>query len=231
MQRQTDAPARVEPSSSSIQSADVNTQGDATGDDSSSRKAAWLPQIAVALIEAAPKLLTIFAVIGLAIVFRDEIRRLVPRLSGVEAFGVKLSLQDIEEWRKRSNEDRNLGVTSDELKAAMRRGEKSQDAYKTTRLLWVDDHPENNIWERRALQSLSATIDIAISNGEAWDKIRRNEYDLVISDLRRDDGEDPRQLANKLRTYVYQPQLIYYTGDLPNPLPQEAFATTIYPDN
>jgi CheY-like chemotaxis protein len=53
------------------------------------------------------------------------------------------------------------------------------------RVLWVDDHPDNNRYERQALEALGIVIDLATSTSEAMDKLRQRPYDLIISDMGR----------------------------------------------
>ena len=54
------------------------------------------------------------------------------------------------------------------------------------RILWVDDVPSNNIYERAALQALGVVIDLSTSTGHALQMVQqRGPYDLVISDMRR----------------------------------------------
>jgi CheY-like chemotaxis protein len=52
-------------------------------------------------------------------------------------------------------------------------------------VLWVDDRPTNNLYERRALEALGLHIDLASDTEEAMGMLRRKKYDLVISDMGR----------------------------------------------
>ncbi|HSB58422.1 MAG TPA: response regulator, partial [Methyloceanibacter sp.] len=56
-------------------------------------------------------------------------------------------------------------------------------------VLWADDNPDNNTYERRALQALGIRIDLATDTQDALRKLDRKEYDLVISDMGRPSGE------------------------------------------
>jgi CheY-like chemotaxis protein len=53
------------------------------------------------------------------------------------------------------------------------------------KLLWVDDHPENNTYEIEALQSLGFSVELASSTHEVTKKIDQCRYDLIISDMNR----------------------------------------------
>lgn len=52
-------------------------------------------------------------------------------------------------------------------------------------ILWVDDRPDNNIFERRAMQSYNIEFDLVKSTGEALAKLRKKKFDAIISDMGR----------------------------------------------
>jgi CheY-like chemotaxis protein len=58
------------------------------------------------------------------------------------------------------------------------------------RILWVDDRPDNNMYERNAMQAYNIDFDLALSTGQALAKIRNNKFDAIISDMGR--PPDPR---------------------------------------
>jgi len=47
------------------------------------------------------------------------------------------------------------------------------------RILWVDDRPNNNITERKALEAYNITFDLAKSTGEALALLRNNHFDAI----------------------------------------------------
>jgi len=55
------------------------------------------------------------------------------------------------------------------------------------RLLWVDDHPQNNVSEIASLRKMQIEVDAVTSTSEALDRLKPTEafYDLVISDWER----------------------------------------------
>lgn len=55
------------------------------------------------------------------------------------------------------------------------------------RILWVDDHPENNDALVELLRRFGATVDLPRSNAEALSLLRNSRYDVIISDVARDD--------------------------------------------
>lgn len=66
-----------------------------------------------------------------------------------------------------------------------------QSNIKTKIILWVDDRPDNNIYERETFSSLGIRFELALSTNEALKKLENNKYDAIISDMGR--GEGPRE--------------------------------------
>jgi DNA-binding NtrC family response regulator len=64
---------------------------------------------------------------------------------------------------------------------------------KSTRksVLWVDDNPSNNFYERRSLQQHGITFTLSTSTDDALGKLIRNHFDAIISDM----GRPPDTLA------------------------------------
>jgi CheY-like chemotaxis protein len=52
-------------------------------------------------------------------------------------------------------------------------------------VLWVDDIPANNLYERRALETLGIHFAISTSTEDALERLRLNKYDVIISDMGR----------------------------------------------
>lgn len=56
-------------------------------------------------------------------------------------------------------------------------------------ILWVDDHPENNTFERKALEALGMKVEFVPTTVQALELIKGKEYDVVISDMSRPEGQ------------------------------------------
>jgi CheY-like chemotaxis protein len=52
-------------------------------------------------------------------------------------------------------------------------------------VLWVDDRPANNIYEKRALEALGIRFDISISTQDALRMLQKEKYNAIISDMGR----------------------------------------------
>lgn len=190
------------------------------------------------LIKILPSLFwfTLVAVI-LKVFYRPIRDELIPNLTSLEAGGVKLSfLKDsldaaikladkTPEWK--------VDILVEEKEKALKRANENKALFRTAKFLWVDDFPENNLNERQMFQQLGAVIDLGKSTDEALDILHRAEYDLVISDMARDDcptaGLD---LLTKLRVNRNRTPLIFYLGviDETKGVPVGAFGLTNRPD-
>lgn len=52
-------------------------------------------------------------------------------------------------------------------------------------VLWVDDNPDQNVYEVQALQSLGMRVVQVVSNKDAYAALQRDKFDLVITDIGR----------------------------------------------
>ena len=91
-------------------------------------------------------------------------------------------------------------------------------------ILWVDDRPENNTYEREAFEGIGLRFTLALSTQEAFERLSENEYSVIISDMGRREG--PREgyvLLDRLRKEGDQTPLFFYaTSNAPEHI-QETF--------
>lgn len=81
------------------------------------------------------------------------------------------------------------------------------------RILWVDDSPENNRLEERALKQLGVDIRVCLSTEEALLQLSREEFDLVITDLGRPgDHRAGYTLIDEMRKRGYDIPVVIYTA-------------------
>jgi CheY-like chemotaxis protein len=82
-------------------------------------------------------------------------------------------------------------------------------------ILWVDDNPDNNIWERQALESYGVRFVLARDTAEAERQLReKGSFAAIISDLGRvGDPQAGYTLLSRVREARIQvPYFIYTTG-------------------
>ena len=61
---------------------------------------------------------------------------------------------------------------------------------RAARVLWVDDRPANNEYERSLLRPHGIVFDCVVSTSEAIEQLVNESYDLVITDLGREGSSD-----------------------------------------
>lgn len=71
--------------------------------------------------------------------------------------------------------------------AATREGERDWQ----NKVLWVDDCPENNVYERQTLESMGLEFTLALSTNEALRVLADRKFAAIISDMGREEG--PRE--------------------------------------
>jgi len=81
-------------------------------------------------------------------------------------------------------------------------------------VLWVDDHPKNNVNERRALEALGVTFLLAESTDDALRLAQQRRFDAIISDMNRGlaDRTAGLDLLDKLRAAGDRTPYIIYAG-------------------
>src|SRR5690606_17900531 len=85
------------------------------------------------------------------------------------------------------------------------------------RALWVDDHPDNNRLERRALEAVGIDFTLATSTDEAMKLLEKHSFDVIISDMGRREGpEEGYVLLDKVRKLGRRtPFFTYAASNLP----------------
>ena len=79
--------------------------------------------------------------------------------------------------------------------------------------LWVDDRPDNNVYERRSIEALGVRFVLATSTDDALDRISKQHFDVIISDMGR--PPDPRAgytLLDRLRSAGNRTPFVIYAG-------------------
>jgi CheY-like chemotaxis protein len=147
--------------------------------------------------------LALFVFLFVAIFFRDEFRGLLRRLVGFQVRATGISFQFLAK-AVAEKEKRELPRKS---------GEKTLRRIAGGSILWVDDAPLNNRLEIRALQGRGVLVDVAVGNEEAVVYAEREDYDLVLSDIGRPEGENVGlELPSRLRAAGLRCPIAFYVG-------------------
>jgi len=119
--------------------------------------------------------------------FKNEENYLKMKLSAVASLAVASSKQ-----KEISDEINNVQdfreIVEVVSKAVLK---KTSDESWRKRILWADDRPNNNIYERKAFESMGLTFTLALSTLEALEILKQNRFAAIISDMGRKEG--PRE--------------------------------------
>lgn len=120
-----------------------------------------------------------------------------------DAFNLELSLgsDDKDRAAKAAGDaGERIGLPGAEVASQVRGQVKDLQQVRLTRVLWVDDSPDNNVFEVVALTSLGIVITTASSNRAARTYLDAFSFDLVITDIGRGgDADDGGVLLRELR--------------------------------
>ncbi|RHT91225.1 response regulator [Clostridium sp. AM27-31LB] len=91
------------------------------------------------------------------------------------------------------------------------RGEEFKKSSSKKEILWVDDRPENNVYERNILEKYGLTFSLALSTQQALHYMKHNKFALIISDMGRKEGiregyvllEEIRKMDKKIPFIIY----------------------------
>lgn len=107
--------------------------------------------------------------------------------------------------------------------SVIRRATLVHSALDGARILWVDDHPEWNVLERRSFQSLGILVLPVETTRSAVASLTNETFDLIISDIAR--GDRPSEGVDSLveLRQVSSAPVIYYVGAVKGSAPVGGF--------
>ena len=80
-------------------------------------------------------------------------------------------------------------------------------------VLWVDDHPQNQAYERQALEALGIRIVMAPSTESALQVLKNQKFDVIISDMSRPPDERAGYtLLDALHQHGNNTPFVIYSG-------------------
>lgn len=85
--------------------------------------------------------------------------------------------------------------------------------FSADRVLWVDDRPENNVHERRALEAMGVRFTLSQSTADALEHLSRTRFAAIISDMGRKEGDrEGYVLLDKVRNTDIRTPFFIYAG-------------------
>jgi CheY-like chemotaxis protein len=124
-------------------------------------------------------------------------------------------------------------ISQREKTQVLRRANHASQVLQGAQILWIDDNPSNNLYERQLLRSLGVFVDLARSTEEALEMFQNTHYDIAISDMERNGVKDEGlRLLSEMQKRGINQSLIFYTWgiDYSRGTPAYAFAITDRPD-
>jgi hypothetical protein len=137
---------------------------------------------------------------------REELARLFTtvKLPGGIEFTFREQLND-------AIADRQTPVPEASRTRVLRRAARDAVAARGARVLWVDDTPAGNLPERKLLRSLGLMIDLARTSDGGLDAFDRADYDLVISNMKREGSDDEgERFLRQIRAAGHTEPLVFY---------------------
>jgi CheY-like chemotaxis protein len=89
----------------------------------------------------------------------------------------------------------------------------SSDEKWKNHVLWVDDIPSNNTYERAAFQAVGIRFTLAETTDEAFDKLADQTFAAVISDMgRREGAREGYVLLDRMRAEAIETPVFFYAS-------------------
>jgi CheY-like chemotaxis protein len=180
------------------------------------------------LISIIPGVLWVGFAALVVVLFRTEIKALLPRVESVTLpTGYQIRFREaLKSAATTRKKDLSPGVPS----WLTHRAERHADALVGARVLWVDDRPDRNTHERAAIEALGINVTTARWNEQAKPLVKHGAYDLVISDIeRQNEAGSGTDLCDFVPESV---PVVFYIGEpeTDRALPKCAFGLTERPD-
>jgi len=198
------------------------------------------------VLGALPPLIWIGVIVYFLYLTRASLPSVLQRLTGVEAFGLKLALSGGQAMSAAidlaaKNPAWNVEISQADRDKALERAKRERALLDGAEILWVDDHPTNNRNEARMLRSFGALVTFASTTSDAIRAVKESvgpeqAFHLILSDMARDfPTADPQagvQMLADLQAANIHLKVIFYVGRLTPgaPPPSGAFGITNRPD-
>lgn len=192
----------------------------------------------IELLKVMPPLLWFVLTLVVVILFYRPFRdQLLPNLACFKAMGVEFSfvrdsIDAAIELAEKSPEWK-VDVPQKDRDRVLKRAKGHLKVLNGARILWVDDHPENNVNERRMFRQLKVEVDIAQGTDEALRMLQADRYDLVISDMSRgSEATAGLGFLSEFRERDKRTPVVFYIGvfEPQKGTPPRSFGITNRPD-
>lgn len=167
------------------------------------------------LIDAIPALAWVaFALVVYLTLRRPLVTQILPRISTVKGLGVEFTLvQELLDKASESKKDQpGPTVTVTQRAGVLQRLDHAVAYLKGGRILWVDDYPSGNRYLIDLFKEVGMTVNLALSTDDALKLLDHRSYDLVLSDISRDDDDQAGiRMLDRFRERDIQLPVVIYT--------------------
>lgn len=156
--------------------------------------------------------LLVWPLVFLAVLFLFQ-DKIAPRDFSLNETGIKISFYLLEAEKRGgpSNVPPERPPNARDIQDTARKA--SEIDLSTRTVLWVDDNPKNNEFERQALAALGVRFTLARSTAEAAPLLRSHRFDLVVTDFKRaDDPQGGYTLLDEIKKTSPAVPVIIYSG-------------------
>lgn len=144
--------------------------------------------------------------------FKNEENFLRMKMSTVASLAVAVAKQPIEHGNSETTQEQINSIVEIVSKTQPHKTKETSRKWRN-RVLWVDDRPENNIYEREAFESQGLEFNLALSTSEAIEILKNNKYAVIISDMGRTEGaQEGYVLLERIRRSGIQTPYFIYAG-------------------
>ncbi|MCG8329904.1 MAG: response regulator [Chitinophagales bacterium] len=166
--------------------------------------------ITAEIIKIIPSLLwVIFSVIILILFYKPIVKRLVPKVKELKLFGVEAAF--FQETLRKATALKHSKITREDENILLKRIQAIGIDFSVKSILWIDDRPELSYIDRNLLSTIGFNVEIAETSDESLKKINEKEFDIIISDIiRNEDHTAGLDFLKKIRSTGNNIPLIFY---------------------
>lgn len=152
-------------------------------------------------------------------------------LASIQKFKVSGIEFEFQRSLELATEARGGKVSQEHINLSAKRLVQSRNLTSEAKILWIDDTPENNTFERTLFEKAGANITVVVSSEKARRCLEYFSYDIILSDIRRDsDDKAGIHFLQTLCKHQNKIPIIFYVGKVINSVPTGAFGITDSPD-
>lgn len=165
-----------------------------------------LADLGPSIVETAPEALLIAGALVFVFVNRQELKGFLGKTTRI-SIGVVEFEREVAAVKDAAPVD--VTVDDPRARAAVARLGRGLDALRGFEVLWVNDRPDDDRELRKVFRRSGIRFTLALDNAAAENALVTHDFDLVVTDIGRVDGESGMKLALKLVQARKPPVVLY----------------------